>query len=115
MPIGFQNRRAPRAAPTPPPGSQGRRLGPGEALDDGAADAVLGEQDDQECPARRHRAPRGAATVATADRRQRATRNGFRQPIRSDQSPTGNWARPESAASVETIPIARSESPFWPR
>ena len=48
MPIGFQNRRAPRAAPTPPWRGQGRGLGPGEALDDGAADAVLGEQDDQE-------------------------------------------------------------------
>ncbi len=48
MPIGFQKRRAPSAAPTPPWRSQGRRLRAREAFDDGAGDAVLGEQDDQE-------------------------------------------------------------------
>ncbi len=42
-------------------------------------------------------------------------RNGLRHPIRSDQSPTGNWASADSAARVEMIPIARSESPFSPR
>ena len=96
-------------------GSQGRRLGPGEALDDGAADAVLGEQDDQEAePDRRLRAPRRSHVESRHDR-SATTRNGLRQPIRSDQSPTGNWARPDRAASVETIPMAESESPFSPR
>jgi len=55
------------------------------------------------------------STVESAARASATIKRGLRQPIRLDHNPTGNWARPESAARVETIPIARSERPFSPR
>ena len=42
-------------------------------------------------------------------------RNGLRVPSRSDQMPTGNCARPASAATVEIRPIAWSDKPRCPR
>ncbi len=54
-------------------------------------------------------------TVDKAANANATIRKGLRRPIRSDQRPIGNWARPDSAARVETIPMLRSESPFSPR
>ena len=55
------------------------------------------------------------STVESATTARAVTKNGLREPIRSDHSPIGNWASADSAARVETIPIARSESPFSPK
>ena len=54
---------------------------------------------------------RGRAIVASASTPSETTRNGLCRPIRSDQMPTTNCARALRAASVEMIPMSRSDRP----
>ncbi len=48
MPIGFQKRRAPEGRADLPSGSQRRRFRAAQTFDNGPADAVFGEEDDDE-------------------------------------------------------------------
>ncbi len=109
-PSGFHKRSTPSAAPTFPAGASRAASAPNR-------DSAVARQTPFSANSTTRKpsqaspcAPRSSHVAATSSA-STASRNGLRRPARSDQTPTGNWANPASAATVETMPMARSLIP----
>ncbi len=110
MPIGFQNRKPPSARPTCD-GSASATASAPDWLSTIARQTPFSANRTTTTASQTPLGTRGKATVARASTPSDTTRNGLCRPIRSDQIPTTNCTSAPSAASVEMIPMSRSDSP----
>ncbi len=89
MPIGFLNRRAPRATPTPPLGATAPASAP-DRLSTTARQMPFSAKSTTRNPSQTKPCALRKSNVDTAVTSSATIKKGLRQPIRSDQSPIGN-------------------------
>ena len=94
MPIGFQNRRAPRARPTWPGPARATASAP-DWLSAIARQIPFSANRTTTTASQTPSGTRGIASVARASTPSEISKNGLCRPIRSDQIPTRNCAGPQ--------------------